>query len=129
MIDRLPYGIAYPIQRGQTGYFNPNYDSVDAVKNSIKNLLLTRKGSRPGRPSYGSSLWNFLFEQIEDLDDGFDGVFIENLKDEITQYHPAVTINDITFNASPDSNSITVEIKFLYLNSTTTDTLSFNISV
>ncbi len=37
------------------------------IKRDILNHFNTRKGSRVMRPTYGSSLWDYLFEPLDDL--------------------------------------------------------------
>lgn len=81
MSDKTPYGISYPIQRGETGYFKPTYDSVESAKNNIINFLLTKPGSRPGRPEYGSGFWNLLFEQNNvDIEDIASEIITEDIR-------------------------------------------------
>ncbi len=40
---------------------------VDAINQSIKNILLTRKGSLPGKPRFGSDLYKVIFEQMDHI--------------------------------------------------------------
>lgn len=39
---------------------------VDAIKNSLRNLLLTRNGERPFQPDIGAGLDTFLFDLYDD---------------------------------------------------------------
>lgn len=75
MEKRSQYGISYPVQRGSTGYFEPTYDSIRSSVSNLRNLILTRPGTRPGKPAYGCRLWTVLFEQNED--------FIEDIASDI----------------------------------------------
>jgi phage baseplate assembly protein W len=55
---RLFWG--YTTDRPLQGYVNL-YD-FDLIKQSLKNYLYTRRGERVGYPTYGTIIWDLLFE-------------------------------------------------------------------
>ena len=91
---------------------NPNTEDFSVVKNenaikqSMKNLLLTQFGERPFQPNTGSRVRSMLFEN-------FDIFMIEGLNDEIRntlkRLEPRVIVNDVRCNVDND-NELQVEI-------------------
>jgi len=59
-------GSTLPLERGQRGYFQTTTDPLDNEQSKFINLILTRKGERPGNPNFGCDLWRLLFEPKDD---------------------------------------------------------------
>ena len=82
---------------------------VNAVKQSIKNLLLTRPGERPFQPNLGSELYSILFEPM-------DAVTVETLKGVITtcigNYEPRVKLQEVAVSPNYDENAYDVSLYF-----------------
>jgi phage baseplate assembly protein W len=82
---------------------------VNAVKQSIKNLLLTRPGERPFQPNLGSELYSILFEPM-------DAVTVETLKGVISNcignYEPRVKLQEVAVNPNYDENAYDVSLYF-----------------
>ena len=82
---------------------------VPSIKNAIKNILLTRKGTLPGDPEFGSRLPDYLFEPFDDLT-------VLEIKDEIintlARYEPRVKIITIDVNHNFDFNSLDILLYF-----------------
>lgn len=79
----------------------------EAVKQSIRNILLTRKGERRFDPNFGSPIYDYLFENYTDIAKVV-------LKDEIFRvisfYEPRVNILDILVNF--EDHELRVDIAF-----------------
>jgi len=58
-------GLSLPIKLGNEGYFITNKDDISQVSDNIKNLLSTIPGERRFNNSFGSSLYNLLFNSID----------------------------------------------------------------
>ncbi len=77
---------------------NPNTSNlllkkdVESVKQSLKNLLLTRKGERPFSPNYGSNLYNFLFDPIDIVT---ETLIREEISTSIRNYEPRVNLLNV----------------------------------
>jgi len=56
-------GIAFPFQKGSTSFPLTRTDA-DVVADNIQRILETRKGERPMRPNTGSSIYDFVFENV-----------------------------------------------------------------
>jgi phage baseplate assembly protein W len=99
-----PIGITIPIEDSNSGYFAQSFDTMTQIKNNIVNLLNTRPGERRFQPTFGTRLWNLVFEQnIDTLKD--EAVNIVN--EDIMAWVPNVTVTDITANLLT-SNQINV---------------------
>jgi len=94
----------------------------EAVKQSIKNLILTNFGERPFRPNLGSNMWKMLFQPL----DGFAIQDIKNyIKETVIFFEPRANLLDVSAAASPtDENKLVVSITFNLINTTNIDTLN-----
>jgi hypothetical protein len=104
--------------------FNPHPVSGDivkkydenAIKQSIKNLMLTQNYERPFHSEIGSQIKSLLFE----LPTSMTGSLIKRqIMDTITNFEPRANILDVTVLLSPDNNGIYCTIVFTVINSTT----------
>jgi len=99
-------------------------EDAAAVKQAVKNLLLTNFGEKPFDPLFGGDLNRYLFE----LSEGFDET---ELKDQIysvvNAYEPRADILEINTAILPDNNNILLTLVFRVLN--TTDTVRLDISI
>lgn len=85
----------------------------EAVKESIRNLVLTQRGERPFQPDLGCDVRSMLFENITPQ----TLVMIEtSIKDVINTYEPRCTLVAVDATASADSNEVTVTIVFVLIN-------------
>ena len=82
------------------------------IKQDLLNAFNIRQGELPGRPEYGTTLWNFLFEsQVEELQN--------NIVDEIQRVaggDPRVFISDIQ--VFPQDNGILIQLELTITPST-----------
>ena len=106
---------------------NPNTEDFSVVKNenaikqSIKNLVLTGFGERPFQPTKGSRLRQMLFEN-------FDVFMSEELKEEILNvvalFEPRVVVNEVRLEVD-DTNNLEVEVDYTIIGETLTQTVDF----
>src|SRR3954468_23226139 len=93
MIAAKPIGITIPIQDGNSGFFNQSFDTLTQIKMNIINLLNTRQGERRFQPTFGSRLWNIVFEQnAETITDVAENI----VREDIQMWIPGVTVVDVT---------------------------------
>ena len=96
-----------------------------AVKQSIKNLLLTDFYEKPFQPFFGGNLRAMLFELAdEDTEDEIE----ENIINAINNYEPRVEVQSIDVNVLPDQNDIRVSVLFQIINTQETVTFTTNLS-
>ena len=95
--------------------FTDIYKKKDAaaVKQAIKNLLLTNFYEKPFNPFYGGNLRDLLFELAdEDIEDDIRN----NITRAIQSFEPRARIIDIKVKNQPDYNSVDVTIEFQIVN-------------
>ena len=80
-----------------------------AVKQSVRNLLLTHKNEKPFQPYYGSQLSRLLFSLSTEVDEGdFETV----VKDAINNYEPRAKVLNVDANFTPDYNAAEITVLF-----------------
>lgn len=84
-----------------------------AIKFSIKNLVLTRNFERPFNSSIGSQLSQFLFEPIDDTTLILMKQVIANT---IKNHEPRVIVTSINIDAESERNELSVNINFKIIN-------------
>lgn len=108
----------HPIKRDLSRITNE-----DAVKRSIRNILLTNYYERPFRPRFGANLTKHLFETIT-------SVTLDIIKDEITAaintYEPRATLLDVVVSGT-DRNEVDVSIIFSIINKS--EPINFNTTI
>ena len=128
-----PIGLTLPIQNGNSGYFAQSFDTITQVKSNILNLLNTRPGERRMQPTFGSRLWNLIFEQnIDTLKDQA----IQIVTEDITNWIPNVTVIDVTTNLlttdkiihNQDIYMLNIAVTFMLNMTKQTDTLVVTIN-
>jgi len=90
----------------------------ELVKRDLLNAFNIRQGQLPGRPEYGTVLWDYLFEpQLEELQTA-----IEREVQRVAGGDPRLYISDIqTF---PQNNGILIQIELTVVPSTDAERLS-----
>ena len=92
----------------------------NAVKNAIKNLLITNAFERPFQPQLGANLRGLLFEPA----DAITKIAIkENIKNVIKDYEPRVRLLSIAINDLSDQNAYRLTVKFLIKENDTQDSV------
>ena len=103
--ELVSIGIDLPFHKseGVEGWFKSTNQTIDAVKQNIRMLMMTKKGERLMQPNLGLGLDRFLFEQIT-------GDTILAIQDEIISvfksWLPFVVIKDIQVNTDETQSSV-----------------------
>lgn len=86
---------------------------ADAIKRSVRNLILTNFYDRPFRPYIGSNVNKLLFENMNPL----TATFLKNaIIEVITNYEPRVRLSSVELGEDPDNNGINVTLSYVILN-------------
>lgn len=93
----------------------PVVTGVEAIKRSIKNLVLLEHYEKPFHPDIGCDVYKTLFENIELP--GTEEQLRESIENTIEQYEPRADLQKIDIEARPDDNGINVAIWFTPENS------------
>jgi hypothetical protein len=81
----------------------------DAVKQSIKNLMLTDPGERLMQPNIGGGIRQLLFEQMTP---GTLKLMEENIVDTIETYEPRAELIDVRVIAGLDDTHVNISVLF-----------------
>ena len=108
--QRVAIGVPIPFNSPQV--FTQTYTTSEQVKSNLINFILTAKGERPLNPEFGTTIRQYLFENINNntlrsLED--------TLREELTLNFPSVTITSIKFNPQYDTNAINIVINYYIL--------------
>ena len=95
---------------------------VDAVKRSVKSLVLTDKYERLLDPDIGGNVRRMLFEPMTPLT---EGVLQDYITEVIENYEPRCILESVTIQANYDNNAYSVTIRFRVDTSENVQTLDF----
>lgn len=97
----------------------------EAVKRSIRNLLLTKKGERLYQPLLGSNITSLLFEPISPET---ELILEEYIRNTIENHEPRAKINNIVVSGLLDENAYAVTLNFSTINTTKPTIMEFFLS-
>ena len=118
---RKAVGVGLPFS--STSVFNSTYSTQDALKSNLVNHFLTEKGERYLNPDLGAGLRRLLFDQMtEDKKGEIEAV----VRTEISTWFPSLQVTDVRVINSPDSNTVTVYIKYNVTQTNIQDELLIN---
>lgn len=108
---------AHPVTKDITRRYDEN-----AIKQSIKNLLLTRNFERPFHSEIGSPIRQLLFEPVGPM---FVVMMQRAIIDVINNFEPRVEVLDVQVNDSIDANAVYVTLEYKIVNTERPLTLDF----
>jgi uncharacterized protein len=85
----------------------------DAIKRSIRNLILTNFYDRPFRSYIGSNVQKLLFENAVPLAIGF---LQDAIREVIYNFEPRVELQNVEVNFDQDNNGFNVTLYYVILN-------------
>jgi len=97
--------------------------NVDAIKQSIRTLLLLNLFEKPFNSDINANIRGFLFENYLI---GGDKVLEGNIRKILTKYEPRISLKSVIVTGIPDKNSIDITIEYYYTGNKE-ETLSFSI--
>ena len=86
---------------------------VDAIKRSVRNLILSNFYERPFRPWLGSNAHKLLFENISPIT---ANLLSDAIREVIQNYEPRVQLINVDVNMSEDDNGYVASISFVIIN-------------
>lgn len=98
---------------------------ADAVKQSVKNLILTNHFEKPFDPYFGGNISRLFFELADDLT---ESEVEDDIKYAIETFEPRVEILNIFATIDPDTNSCTARVVFKVISTNTVTTLETDIA-
>jgi phage baseplate assembly protein W len=100
-----------PVSKDVSRKYNEN-----AIKQSIKNIIMTKNFERPFHSDVGSQISSLMFEPITPMLTALVKKTIENT---IRSYEPRVNLLSVSVLLSPDNNGVYVTIVFAIVNTST----------
>ena len=85
----------------------------DAVKNSVRNIILTNHGERFFKPKFGGNVTSQLFENASKFTE-FNTA--RSIRIALQNYEPRAEVINVRVDSNPDTNNLTVTLKFRILN-------------
>lgn len=96
-----------------------------AVKQSVKNILLTNYAEKPFVPEFGANLNDFLFN----LDTEFDDDLIEEaIVQAINDYEPRAQVLNVNVNTNGDYHEVTATVTFRVISTNDTVTIELDLT-
>ena len=87
-----------------------------AVKQAVKNLVLTQNFERPFHSEIGSSLRSLLFEPATPMT---KEILRKTISDTITNFEPRVELIGVDINYTLDDTAVNVRVRFKVINTFT----------
>ena len=82
---------------------------LNAIQNSINNMFLFKKGERIISPEFGNSLYEYLYEPVNELTAKKLGYAILKM---FSDWEPRVEILNIFIDPKPDNNQFNIEVQY-----------------
>jgi phage baseplate assembly protein W len=99
---------AHPVTKDIARRYDEN-----AIKTSLKNLILTSNYERPFHSEIGSPIKRLLFEPATPM---LEALIEKAIYDVVNNFEPRVQLLNVEVNLSPDTNSLYVSIEFKIVN-------------
>lgn len=106
-----------------TGDVSKKYD-VNAIKQSVKNLVMTNHYERLFHPEIGSQITSLLFEPFSPL---LQAMLEQAIINTITNFEPRVRLLNIDVSLNPDNYTVFVSITFTIVNTETPLVVDFTL--
>ena len=86
---------------------------VEAIKRSVRNLLLTNFYDRPFRPAIGSNALKLLFDNVTPI----TANFLSNaIQETLRNFEPRIRVEQLEVKFDPDNNGFNVNLYFVIIN-------------
>ena len=91
---------------------NRKYD-VEAIKTSVRNLVLTKNYERPFHPEIGCTIHSLLFENFSPAVKLSAEITIRNV---LERFEPRIRLLSVDVKDNTDTNSLEIDINFVIKN-------------
>ncbi len=119
-------GVDLPMDNAQGSTLASTYYTRDQVKANFRSVLSTMIGERIMQPTFGTYLYNFLFEPItEDLK---HKQILEEIKRCASLWVPQISIESIEFPINVKEQTITVKVKYTIPQQNVEDDLTLEVT-
>lgn len=88
--------------------------NAEAIKQSMKTLLLLGKNEKPFHPEISGGIYEMLFENIAESD--LDIILKKRIRRVLSSFEPRVEIRSVKVNVNTDQNGLDVTVYFVIAN-------------
>ena len=92
-------------------FINKEVTNTKAINNSIRNILLTHRGTVPGRPRFGSDLHTLLFTQMNST---IINIAKNMIFHSLTEFEDRIEITNIDIKNVEEYNKVVCNIEYKY---------------
>ena len=103
----IPIGLGFPLSLSNQ---KTNYLTVNQVHDNLRNLILTMKGERPMLPTFGSDLYNLLFEPMDD--ERLTQACTRAIEEACAIWLPHVKIMDTDVTSLTEVNKVNIAVQY-----------------
>jgi phage baseplate assembly protein W len=93
----------------------------EAIKTSMRNLILTKFYERPFNSALGSPISNLLFEPFTPM---LGSVIKKSIEQVLTNYEPRIDLESVTVEVKPDDSEVNISVYYRILGSQALKTFS-----
>ena len=123
--DLIGVGFNFPLTynvRGQVGLIGGLQDSVNIVRESIKRIVMTPRGSRPMLTNFGCRIHELVFAT---LDDGTFALVRYHVIEAITEFEERATIDRIRVSSNQEESRLLIDLDFTVIQTNDSGNLVF----
>lgn len=104
MAEGITYGLDFPFADSTQGdYLALTETQYQQIRSDLLHLILTRKGSRYFLPTFGTRLYEYLFEPYDGLT--FDAIEAD-IRDSVQTFMPNLLLNKITIEPADPTEEV-----------------------
>ena len=81
---------------------------IEAVKQSVINILSTNRGERPFMPAFGANIQSYLFENVDSVT---VALIEEEVRSALVNYEPRVRVLEVFVEDLSDRNAINIRLE------------------
>jgi len=82
-----------------------------AINNAIKNILFTKIGSMPGKPTFGSNLYKVTFNPLDHVT---KSLIAEYIKEALKKWEKRIIVTGVVVKDVPEFNKAIATISYSY---------------
>ena len=109
-------------------YTSPSNSVTDtyAINNAIINILMTQRGSLPGKPQFGSDLYKIIFKPIDSVT---KSIIKNYIVEALGEFEPRVFVKSTVIKEIPEYNKLVVTINYEYIDKGLNIESNLNLSI
>lgn len=121
MIEAFYRGITFPFKEGTEELPDPAYDN-DVVKYSLEQILGTTRGERVMRPAFGCNLYQYVFENNNEL---LAELLRTEISSAIARWEPRAYLQGV--DVTRDENEVTITVSYSVITTGTVDAVEVKV--